>query len=620
MAVDQNDIITERLSRMVTQENVIVLKYGGDLLAELDGLASGKHLFDAVLIDATHSGYLFPTELFVDMARLANNLLEVQGALIFLKLDKAIAVVRDSLMGSLSLHIFDNLSEIFDYSASLARHVQTALGKQGGLIEESTDLSQQVLLSTVPVLTALGIKLKAGMDAPRKRNCLIAAIDNYTPLSTIVQRLISQGRLTNDQIIEELKSMEQSRAIFPIFHKVPFLVNCFRNQTLFSLKDYLLASKLLTQMQVDDLLFELQGMPLKDRISIGPLAVKKGFFNTRQLEIALQDQAFYGGSNDSEELKMVKTAGEETQVQSLVGHLGTTDPSNLLQNLSTNRETGVLSVEYKDFQFRAQFEMGKITHAKVGKVASNHAVIEFCSAWKEGIFVFIQRTPPPDLTKDACKVTKPLDKMLLDAALAQDNMEVVLKKLPRGIDSILEKQSDVNNLLASGELIDPQEKQKLTNQEVAMMTRVWNALDGLTSLTMVIRYFGDVTTSEIARAVGLLMHYKLAAVPKVALSSPLDKFQQLIHGVKAKIGGELSVALLRLSLRDSIGYSGRARIFAMTSGGEIGVDMAAARSAGASLTTVVQDLENWQVKYIEYVSQEIDRDVLLGLIREIHKA
>jgi hypothetical protein len=116
------------------------------------------------------------------------------------------------------------------------------------------------------------------------------------------------------------------------------------------------------------------------------------------------------------------------------------------------------------------------------------------------------------------------------------------------------------------------------------------------------------------------MHYGLCTVPTISLAGPTDKFQQLIQNVSEHIGKELSVALLRLSLRDSIGYSGRARVFAMTQSGEIGVDMAAARSSGTSLTIVVQDIENWQVKYIEYVSQELDRDVLLTLIREIHKA
>lgn len=618
MAVEEQEVITERLSRMMSQENVVVLKYGPDLAAELNGLAAGKHQFDSILIDATIASYMFPTEIFVDAARLANTMLEVQGAIVFLKSDKAVAIVRESLMGSLSLHIFENYSELFDYSASLARQVQTALGREGSMIEESTDLAQQVLMSCVPVLTISGIKLKGGIDVPKKSNSVLAAIDNYTPVSTIIQRV--QGRLSNEEVMEELKALEQSKAIYPMLAKIPFLVNCFRSQTPFNLKEYFTAAKLLTNDQLDDLTVELQSMPTKDRLTIGALAVKKGILSSRQLEIALQDQAFYGQSGDAEEIKIAKPTGEESQVQSLVGHLGTTDPSNLLQNLATNRETGVLSVEYKDLQFRAQFEMGRITHAKVSKVCGNNAIIEFCSAWKEGVFVFIQRTPPPDLAKESCKVTKPLDKLLLDAALAKDNMEVVLKKLPKSIDSVLEQRPDERNLFDLAEFVDPQENKPLSDAEIKLMKRIWSELEGLTSLATSLRYMGDVTTAELARAVDLLLHYELICVPKTNLSTPLDKFQQLIRMVGAHIGSDLSVAFLRLALRDSIGYSGRARVFAMTERGDIGVDIASARSAGTSLTALQQDLENWQVKYIEYVSQEIERDVLLTIIREIHQA
>ncbi|MGH9550147.1 MAG: DUF4388 domain-containing protein, partial [Terriglobales bacterium] len=378
-------------------------------------------------------------------------------------------------------------------------------------------------MSSVPVLTREGIKQKGTMDTPRKRNAVIAAIDNYTPLNTIVHRLTSQGRMTSEEIQEELKGLEQAHIIFPMFNKIPFLVNCFRNQTAFSLKDYLIAAKLVTPEQLDELLFELQSMPAKERITLGPLAVKKGLINTRQLEIALQDQAFYGQSGDSEEIKLASTTGEESQVQSLVGHLGTTDPSNLLQNLATNRETGVLSVEYKDMQFRAQFDIGRLMFAKVGKVCGNSAIIEFASAWSEGIFVFIQRTPPPDLSKESCKISKPLDKLLLDAALAKDNTEVVWKKLPKAVDSVLEKVLDEQELLLKGDLVDPQEKQPLTKDEIKMMQRVHNVLDGLTSLATAARYMGDVTTSELARAVDMLLHYGLLSVPTVSLSVPMGK-------------------------------------------------------------------------------------------------
>ena len=34
---------------------------------------------------------------------------------------------------------------------------------------------------------------------------------------------------------------------------------------------------------------------------------------------------------------------------------------------------------------------------------------------------------------------------------------------------------------------------------------------------------------------------------------------------------------------------------------------------------MIKDLENWQVTFIEYVSQELDRDTLVELIRQIHQ-
>jgi len=247
----------------------------------------------------------------------------------------------------------------------------------------------------------------------------------------------------------------------------------------------------------------------------------------------------------------------------MVGHLGTTDPSNLLQNLATNRETGVLSVEHRDQQFRACFEVGKLTHAKVGKLHGNKAVSEFACAWREGIFVFMQRTPPSDLMLEPSKLTKPLDKLLLDSALAKDNTDVVAKKLSKGFYSVLEKVTDTEGKMSGGDLIDPQEKKPLKPAEIELMKRVHSHLDGLTSLNNVLRYLGDVTTPEFARIIDLLLHYKLVSTPDTDLMTPLSKFQQLIASISEKIGPELSVALLRLGLRDAMANSGRVHIFAM---------------------------------------------------------
>lgn len=621
MAVEPTAAMLDVRSHTKGQQNIIVLKYGPELLSEIAALLKTKRLYDSIIVDATLSGYLFPAEVLIEAGRMAASLLELSGGLVFLKKDKATAIVRESLTGTMSFHVFDNHAELFDYSPSLTKFIQTALGSETNFVEESTDLSHQVLMSSVPVLTALGLKSKLEMETHHKRNLLLAAVDNYTPVVTLSNRIVGSGRLTEEEFFTRLKSLEQEKLIYPIFPKITFLVNCFKSKTAFTLKEYFQATGLITRNQLDDLIMETNSTPVKQRTSIGALAVKKGIINARQLEIAVQDQAFYSQSEENEKVKLGSVAGEEDdKVQSLVGHLGSTDPSNLLQNLATNRETGVLSVEYRDMQFRALFENGKITHARLGKLQGNPSVIEFASAWKQGIFVFIQRTPPADLSKDTCKVSKALDKLLLDAALAADNTEVTWKKLPKAQDSVLEKLPDTHGHLDNVELIDPKEKFKISEAERAMMRKLWNSLDGLHSIALVIRNLGDVTTADAALAIDRLISYQLVSVPQVDLHTPLRKFQELVKRITETVGVERSEAFLRLSLRDTLGYSGRARVFILSRHGDVGVDMAAARSAGTSLSVVLQDLEDWQVKYIEYATQELDRGKLLQIIREVHNA
>jgi hypothetical protein len=618
MAVEPTEVKVSSKDR--SQQNIIVLKYGPELLNEIAALAKTKRLYDAILIDSTLAGYMFPAELLIEACRLSQGLLELSGALIFLKTDKAVAMIRETLTGLMSLHVFDNHNELFDYSPTLTKFIQAALGTSSDFVDESTDLSYQILMSTVPIMTKDGLNLKINMEAHHKRNLLLAHIDNYSPVVALTHKLCGHGKMNEGELMDRLRELEKENVIYPIFPRIPFLVNCFKAKTPFTIKEYLVAAGMLSKSQLDELLMELNGMPLSQRVTLGTLAVKKNLISSRQLEIVMQDQAFYGQTEENDKVKLGTAAGDDDKVQSLVGHLGSTDPSNLLQNLSTNRESGVLSVEYRDMQFRALFENGKITHAKLGKIMGNKAIVEFASAWKQGIFVFIQRTPPADLAKDICKVSKALDKLLLDAALAADNTEVTWKKLPKGPDSVLEKMPDQNGHMEDEKLVDPKEKFVLSASERAMMRKLWNSLDGLHSVLIVIRNLGDVTTSDAAMAIDRLLSYELVTVPQVDLHGPLSKFQELVKRITEAVGIERSEAFLRLSLRDTLGYSGRARVFILSRQADVGVDMVAARSAGTSLSQVLQDLEDWQVKYIEYATQELDRNQLLTIIREVHKA
>ena len=614
--IDDGEQPTVRLTDSIVQDNVIALQYGPDFLDELSGLSQTKRLFDVVVVDCTQCGFFFTADALIQAAELAKNALEVQGAMVFVKADKAICLVKESVVGMLSFHIFETLAQVYDYSPSLARQVQLTLGSKTDIGDESSDLSEQVLMSAVPVLTNFGIKLKAGMESTKRRNIVLASVDNYTPLSSLAQKIAS--KVPFEELLDELRGLEESGAIFPLFAKIPFLVHCFRNKLPFKLKDYLIESRLISQDQLDNLLIAMQNKTT-ERLSLGALCVAKGLLSSRQAEIALQDQAFYGQGGESERVKVMVDQDQETKVHSLVGHLGTTDPAGLLQSLANNRETGVLSVEHKDLQFRCVFEQGKLVKAKQGKLKGNEAVSEFVAVWKEGIFVFLERQPPSDLADESCKVTRPIDKLLLDSALSQDNIVTLWKKLPKGPETALEKLNDSENLLASGTLVDPVENYPLNEVEVNNMIRLWKEFDGLASVATTIKKLGNITTSHATTAIDRLLHYGLVKVPSLDLAAPLDKFQAIVLNVANRIGVDRSNALLRLSLQASQGYNAKARMFQIGTGSEVGVDLTLARSAGLSLTQVVKHLEDWQVSYIEYVSQEIDKNVLREIVFKVHQ-
>jgi len=258
-------------------ENICILQNSPQLIDELTALLSNKRQFELLLIDTQETGFLFPTEILFETANIARQLLEVEGVLVFLTGTRAIAITKQSLLGDLSLHTFANYSELFDYSPTLTKHVQTVHNK-ADILPENTDLTQQVLMSTVPILTENGIKTKGARPGSHKTNIVLSSVDNFTPVSALCLRLAEGQKLNSDEILIELKSLELQKLIYPLFAKVPFLVNCFRNRSAFTLKDYLLAAKLITQNQLDELLIEMGANPVKEEASLGGLLLKKRLY------------------------------------------------------------------------------------------------------------------------------------------------------------------------------------------------------------------------------------------------------------------------------------------------------------------------------------------------------
>src|SRR5690242_14418583 len=96
------------------EDSVIGLRFGPELVDELTGLAAAKQIYDVIVIKSEGTDLTFGVDLLMEVAQIACKLLSLQGGIVFATSEKALAVVRETLMGMLSFHAFDNLAELYD--------------------------------------------------------------------------------------------------------------------------------------------------------------------------------------------------------------------------------------------------------------------------------------------------------------------------------------------------------------------------------------------------------------------------------------------------------------------------------------------------------------------------
>ena len=122
------------------------------------------------------------------------------------------------------------------------------------------------------------------------------------------------------------------------------------------------------------------------------------------------------------------------------------------------------------------------------------------------------------------------------------------------------------------------------------------------------------------RRVDRLLAYDLSQRTDMGIAGPLEKLQKIATLAREKVGSDRNAVLLRLGLQATQGYSVKTRMFSIGSAGEIGVDLAASKICRVSLSAVMRDLEDWQIKYIEYLSHELDRETLRQIVYTVHGA
>lgn len=570
-------------------------------------------MFDGLIIDLMQTGFTLPLETLVKFSFYAQRLLNQDGVLLFVKADGAISLTKDDPGGGLTFNTYDSPFGIFTRYPMLADYVCATVGgiDRRRLQAGGNTLANHILYTSIPVLTALGLKTKGEFSLVAPHHWVIQAIDDYTTIEVITRLMESHQRLAADESMRIIQELESQNLIFPIFPRIQFLANCYRNRKPFRLGRYMVAANIITEAQLRELLEKQaeEGWGTSQKTYLGLLAVRAGLITSRELEVLLDDQYLYGGYHKKSDDRA--SASMDTVRDSIIGSLGATDPSSLLQSLSAGNKTGLLTVEKPDKIFIVAFQQGKPTLARLHKLKGHEALTEFLTTWSDGIFVFKDKSTSQDLDTE-CSLSKPLDRILIDAAVCQDHMTKILNSIPQGRSAILERVSNFETLwktLCEQELTYVDDG-PLTTKDKETMSKLSSLVDGFSTLDEVIRSFDIWPAHKTIKAIKLLTEKNLVKIQNASLLRPLSIFQRIASELQNTMGQEENRELLIASLQYVHGHSDAASRFIVDSLGRISLNLSQAKHSEKSLSNVILELRHWMEAYLVYCKKKIPTEIV----------
>lgn len=596
----------------------LTLPYADTIYTQLEKLQKDGKTFDGLIIDLMATGFSMQVDQLATFITFGKKLLNPHGVMLFIKSDSAISLSRDDLGGGLVINVFDNPYGALSRYPLLAYHAFATVDgiDEKRVMSSGGALSNHILLSSIPVLTAAGKKAKGEYTLPVTQNWVVQLIDDYSSLESILYKLESRQMLTSQETLGVVQSLEKEGLIFPIFSRIDFLGNCYKSGKPFRLGRYLVACGIITQSQLQELLERQQeeGWGDSKRALLGVLAVRAGYINMRELQVLLADQYLYGGYHRllDESLPGISEMLDVNTVRdSLIGSLGAIDPPGLLQSLSTAGKSGLLSSEDEDQTLLVMFINGKPTHAKMNELRGMDALIEFITSWTDGIFVFREKGQSLELDKTTeLRVT--LDRILLDSALFHDHINQVLNGLPQGRDSILERAKDFEqrwNQLADTPLLYLDETE-VTLEDREQISRLAFHMNGLSTINEVVRSFHSWPTHCVIRAIDVLLRNGLLVHQTSSLFKPLNVFQKIVLRLREMIGSEENKVLLHSSLHYALGDSSAKDRFQIDQEGYVNVNLSKLKNSGVAATVVLQELRQWMEAYLAYCRQKVEPSVV----------
>ena len=603
----------------------LTFAYRENLFAHLDKLSEQGKDLDGLIIDLMQTGFSLPLEALVKFSVYAKKLLKPQGVLLFLKGDGAITLTKDDPSGGLVFNAYDSPFGIFtrypllaDYACATVAGIDRRRLKGGG-----STLANHILSTSVPVLSGEGRQIKNDFTLPAPQNWLLQLIDDYTSVESLVRNAEERYQLPSDEALRCLQEFEAAKLIFPVFSRIHFLANCYHNHKAFRLGRYMVACNIVSESQLTELLEKQQeeGWGKSQKTFLGLLAVRAGYINTRELEVLLDDQYLYGGYHKRTEDQLPggsRTVNIETMRDSMIGSLGAIDTAGLLQSLATAKKTGLLTVEDRDKTLVVAVAAGRPTYAKLNKLTGYNAMVEFLTVWSEGIFVFRDKGTSTELD-ESCKLTPVLDRLLLDSALDQDQMNQILSGFPNGRESILERVWNFETLWAQtgSATMKFMDETPVMRDDKRMISELAGHIDGLSTIDEVLKAFDKWPAHLNIKSIKLLVDLKLANIQQASLFRPLTILQRIAAEAQEILGRDLNKAMLQSSLHYVHGDSAASSHFHIDHEGRISVNLSQMKRAGVPVSTVLLELRRWMEAYLAYCRRQMDPQAVDEIVTRI---
>jgi Domain of unknown function (DUF4388) len=578
----------------------------------LEEVVSNGQMFDGIVIDLMQMGFAIRLDLMVKLTQYAERLLTEKGVLLLIKADGAITLVKEEPGRGLTYTFFNSPLDIFVRYPRLAEHVyQTVPGMEQQRLSTGSPLASHILHTSIPVLTPKGQRAKHEMpELPPKLQWLLQQVDDYTAMEAISWRMQQSYNVPADETLRIVQECEREKLIYPLLARLQFLANCYRKQLTFRLGRYMVAAGVLTESQLKDLLEQQaeQGHGRAEKMYLGLLAIKAGYINTRELEILLADQYLYGGyKHISGEGAVGALKYVETMRDSMLGTLGAIETPGLMQSLASAQKTGILSIEDRGKAAIIAFKGGKITHAKLGKMLGPNAVLEIVVSWKEGIFIFRDQGTSDDLD-ETCAVSSSLDRLLMDGALAEDQINQIYSMLPNGKNTVLELA--FNFEAAWNSIIKTQlkyfDQTPVGPRDLQMLFKLAGSFDGLSAVNEVRHHLEEFPIHLVIKGAYLLLETGLVTIQQGSFFRVLSLFQTIVTQMGQHLAPPDNLTLLKKSLYYVHGDSSAASRFKINEQtARISIDLNEVKRSGIPVSTIIADLKKWMQAYTAYCKKMV---------------